>query len=115
MPLFKSQPSKDLCVVFHPDGTCEVTKVEMSSSESVVTESGMYAFDDMQKFTNIRGGNILYLAGTVDLDSRIEAANLRQLRKSTALKRMFEYDVKDKTEIMKFLPWLAIVLLILFK
>ncbi len=105
----------DICIVFHEDNTCEIQKVEESSSESILTKSGMYPFDDMQKFSNIAGSNLVYVAGTVDRESRIEAKNLRNLRRSTALQAMMRFDVKDKMDIFKFLPWIVIALLILFK
>lgn len=107
--------TKDVCIVFHEDGTCEMTRVEESSSEAIVTKSGMYEFDTMQKFMNIRGSNLIYIAGKVDLESRVEAQNLRNLRRSTALKRVFEFDVKDKTDYFKYVPYIIIAMLILFK
>lgn len=106
--------SKDIVVVFHEDNTCEVVKVKDQSAQAVTTEAGMYTIEDMGKYMNLRGGNLVYVAN-LDMPARMEAENLRLLRRSAALKRIFEYDVKDKPDYFKYVPYIIIVLLILFK
>lgn len=106
--------SKDVVVIFHEDHTCELVKVKDVSAESVLTESGMYPLDNMNKHMNLRGGNILYTAN-LDLPARIEAENLKTLRRSAALQRIFQFDVQDKTDYFKYVPYVIIIMLILFK
>lgn len=107
--------SKDKVLVFHEeDQTCEMLTVKDISDEAIETERGLYYLDAVKKSLDIRNGNLVYLVN-VDMPARVEAQKLVQLRRSTALKRMFEFDVKDKTEWAKYLPYAIIVLLILFK
>ncbi|MNW71049.1 hypothetical protein D3C74_506620 [compost metagenome] len=68
----------------------------------------------MKKFLDIRNGYLIYTV-SLDMPARMEAERLRQLRRSTAIKRMFEFNVKDKPDYFKYVPYVIIALLILFK
>lgn len=106
---------KDKVLVFSEDNqTCEMLTVKDISDEALETERGLYYLDAVTQRLDVKNGNLIYLVN-VDMPARVEAEKLRQLRRSTALKRMFEFDVKDKTDWMKFLPYIIIMLLILFK
>lgn len=104
----------DKVIVFNDDHTCEMVSVKDISDQAIETERGMFYLDQVTKHLDIRNGNLVYCVN-VDLPARVEAEKLKQLRRSTALKRMMEFDVKDKTDYMKLLPWIVIMLLILFK
>lgn len=106
--------SKDKVLVFHEDQTCEMLTVKDISDEALETERGLYYLNDVSQRLDVRNGNLVYLVN-VDMPAKMEAEKLRQLRRSTALKRMFEFDVKDKTDWMKYMPYIIIMLLILFK
>lgn len=107
--------NRDKVLVFcEEDQTCELLSVKDISDEALETERGLYYLDSVTQRLDVKNGNILYLVN-VDMPAKMEAEKLRQLRRSTALKRMFEFDVKDKTDWMKFLPYIIIILLILFK
>ncbi|RJG23297.1 hypothetical protein DQX05_13785 [Paenibacillus thiaminolyticus] len=106
--------TKDKMLVFNDDHTCELLQVEEISDQAVLTKRGMYDLSGVSKHIDTANGYILYVAN-VDMPARIEAAQLRQLRKSTALKRMFEFNVQDKPDFFKYVPYILIALLILFK
>lgn len=105
---------KDKCLIINEDQTCEYVNVQEVSDEAVLTDRGLFQLDQVSKFLDIRNGHLIYCAN-LDLPARIEAENLRQLRRSTALKRIFEFNVKDKPDYFKYVPYVIIVLLILFK
>lgn len=109
-----SGQKKDKVIVFNDDQTCEMVSVRDISDVAIETERGLFYLTDVTKHLDIRNGNLVYCVN-VDLPARVEAEKLRQLRRSTALKRMFEFDVKDKTDVMKFVPYIIIAMLILFK
>ncbi|OBZ15206.1 hypothetical protein A8L34_29555 [Bacillus sp. FJAT-27264] len=106
---------KDKLIIFH-EGTmeCEIVQVEDLSEETIQSKRGMYALDDVTKHLDIRNGNLVYMV-KADIPARVEAQKLRDLRRSVALKRMFEFNTKDGTDFKGFIPWIVIILLILFK
>ncbi|MNP50467.1 hypothetical protein D3C76_1447330 [compost metagenome] len=94
--------------------TCEMVNVKDVSDQALETESGLFYLTDVVQRLDIRNGNLIYLVN-VDLPAKIEAENLRQLRRSTALKNMFNFEVKNKMDMMVMMPWVIVIALILFK
>ncbi|PMS08591.1 hypothetical protein, partial [Trinickia caryophylli] len=78
------------------------------------TARGMFNFEETTKHIDIRNGGLVYMV-KADLPARIEAAKLRELRRSVALKRMFEFQIAKKFDFMGLIPWIIIFMLILFK
>ncbi|MEK3837936.1 hypothetical protein [Paenibacillus sp. FSL R7-0128] len=106
---------KDKAIIFHEEGqTCEIVNVEEVSNESIATPRGMYPLVNCTKHLDIRNGNLLYMVSAA-LPARVEAEKLMTLRRSVALKRMFEFQIKKKMDISAMAPWIIVVLLILFK
>lgn len=64
------------------------------------------------KFFNNQGG-LTYLVN-VDLPAKVEAENLKRLRRSVALARIFEYDRGKGINFMSLVPYIIIVLMIMF-
>ncbi|MNL24519.1 hypothetical protein D3C87_1459540 [compost metagenome] len=106
---------KDKLIIFH-EGTqeCEMVAVEDLSETMVQSKRGMFPLEDVNKYLDIRNGNLIYLA-SADIPASVEAVKLRELRRSVALKRMFEFNVKDGVDFKFYIPWIIIILLILFK
>ena len=105
---------RDKLLVFNQDHTVELLAVEEVSEEAILTKSGMYSIEGITKHIDTLNGYVLYVAN-VDLPAKIEANNLRQLRRSTALKRMLEFNIADKPDFFRWVPYIVIVMLILFK
>jgi hypothetical protein len=106
---------KDKLIIFHKDTQeCEIVAVEDLSEESIQSKRGMYPLTDVTKHLDIRNGNLVYMV-QADIPAAVEAVKLRDLRRSVALKRMFEFNVKDGVDFKFYIPWIIIVLLILFK
>lgn len=77
------------------------------------TKEGLYELDKCKKFYNETNGMIYYLIN-VDLPSKQEASNLKQLRRSAALNNLFKYDVKKPFDIVAFMPWIIILMMVIF-
>ncbi|AHM67483.1 hypothetical protein PPSQR21_038450 [Paenibacillus polymyxa SQR-21] len=106
---------KDKVLVFNDDDkTCELVSVKDVSAEAVATENGMYHLEDLDQRIDIRNGNVIYLA-KVDMPAKIEAEKLIMLRRSVALKRMLNFNVKDGIDWGKLFPYIIIIALIIFK
>lgn len=81
--------------------------------KDIETENGMYPLEDARKVYNESDGMIYYIFN-LDLPAKVEASNLKQLRRSSALSNIFNYDVKKEFDIFKFLPWIVILAMIVF-
>ncbi|MEC2986271.1 hypothetical protein P9Z41_12875, partial [Bacillus cereus] len=58
----------------------------------------------------------VYHIYNLEKPARIEAENLKMLRRSSALKGIFDFDTGKKPfDIIGFMPWVIIVLLAIFK
>jgi hypothetical protein len=69
--------------------------------------------DAVQYFDHTSGG--LHFFYQLDLPAKVEAQNLKMLRRDKAIANIFTFDINKQFDVMKFLPWVAIILLILFK
>lgn len=105
---------RDKLLIFNQDHTVEMLPVEEVSEQAVLTKKGMYQIETLTTHIDTLNGHVLYVAN-VDLPAKVEAENLRQLRKSTALKRMLEFNIEDKPDIFRWVPYFIIAMLILFK
>lgn len=75
---------------------------------------GFLPIDDAkQYFDHSTGG--LHFFYNLDLPAKLEANKLKMLRRDKALANMFNFEIDKQFDIFGFLPWLAIILLILFK
>lgn len=109
--------AKDKVIVFDAeDNTCETFLVKDVSDEAIETERALYYRSDanITQHLDIKTGSIIY---TVNLDkpAKQEASILKNLRRSTALKRLFEFNVADKPDYFKYVPYIIIALLIFFR
>lgn len=105
---------RDKILIFNEDHTVQMLQVEEVSDEAVLTKVGLFQLEKTKKYIDTQNGYILYVAN-VDLPAKMEAANLRQLRRSTALKRMLEFNIQDKPDMFRWVPYFIIAMLILFK
>jgi len=105
---------RDKILIFNEDSTVQMLQVEEVSAEAVLTKQGMYQIENLHKHIDTHNGYILYVAN-VDLPAKMEAANLVQLRRSAALKRMLEFNIQDKPDMFRWVPYFIIAMLILFK
>lgn len=82
-------------------------------ADQIESESGVYHLDDAKIYTDEWNGQIYY-SFHAELPARVEADKLKLLRRSNALQRVFDYQVSKPLDVFKFMPWIAIILLILF-
>lgn len=112
----KLKPTKHLVIVYADDGKSITIEPVLDYNEQVVeTATQVYHLEAAKTFVNhTNGGLIFTFAATIP--AMIEAANLKSLRRSISLKRVFEYDRDTgKLDVMKLMPWLVIILLAVFK
>lgn len=106
--------SKDQAIIFHGDNTLEIVDVLEADAEGVETKNALYPTSEASVYLNRTRGAMTYVYN-VCLPSRLEAEQLRNMRRSTVLKRAFDFKTDDKLDFMKVLPYLIIAMLIVFK
>lgn len=111
----KARLSKNRVLVFGDDNTITDQAVVDQNSECVETKNGIYHIEDCKTFIDAEKGGVVYIINAPQ-PAQVEAENLKKLRRSTALKRVFEFD-RSTGEFQwgKIMPWVVIVLLVLFK
>jgi len=112
----KNKKSKSNMRVLIFDQATKTISAEMGvniEADSIESESGMYHLSDADRYVDEWNGNIYYIYNA-SIPEKVEAAKLKQLRRSTALNRIFDYDRSKPLDLFKLLPWAVILVLILF-
>lgn len=81
---------------------------------SIEYDEGILDISDAKKYYDLNNSGMHYYFN-LDIPSKVEAMNLKMLRRSQALNNIFKYDRGKKFDLVGFMPWLIIVLLVLFK
>lgn len=114
MPKKRSQEYKNYTVsIIENDVITSYPVIDMVG-DSVEYDEGVLRIQDAKKFFDKNTGGIHYLFN-LDLPSVVEANNLKLLRRSTVINNLFKYDKAKKMDIMSFMPWIVVMLLIFFK
>ncbi len=110
-PVFKNCRA----TIFNQDGTCETYKVAdvIDGNHLELEHIVLNVSDSKQLFDTTTGGIHYYF--NMDMPAKVEANNLSVLRRSMAIKNLFSYDVAKNFDMFKLLPWVVIILLVLFK
>lgn len=82
-------------------------------ADQIESESGLYDLAHSKVYHDEWNGDTYYLFN-VDLPAKVEAANLKRLRRSAAISAMFSYDTKKSFDLFKFLPYVIIILMVMF-
>lgn len=110
----KKSLSKIKVLVFDEQrGSLQVHSGKELYADSIETDSGMYFLSDSKVYVDEWNGHTYYLFN-VDIPAQVEASNLKKLRRSVALNNLFDYDVKKVFDLFGFLPYLVIILMIIF-
>jgi hypothetical protein len=81
--------------------------------DSIEYEEGVLKLADASQYHDLKSGGVHYVFN-LDLPAKVEANNLKLLRRSSALKNIFQFDKNKKFDLVGFMPWIIIVLLVLF-
>jgi hypothetical protein len=115
MPKIKmNEDFKDYRVSIVNGDVIETFKVVDIYQNTLEHEAGVLPLSDGVKYYDLSHGGIHFLYN-VDLPAKVESENLKLLRRSTALKNIFAYDRNKKFDLIGLMPWLIIILLVLFK
>ncbi|MGD6840707.1 hypothetical protein ACQCVL_30425 [Bacillus thuringiensis] len=102
-------------LIIKEEGTCVVEQVISFDSEILETSTAMLPRENELRLLDDNHGYVYHIYN-LEKPARIEAENLKMLRRSSALKGIFDFDTGKKPfDIIGFMPWVIIVLLAIFK
>ncbi|MCM3738527.1 hypothetical protein M3215_22805 [Bacillus cytotoxicus] len=102
-------------LIFKEDNTCTVEQVISFDSEILETDTAILPRENEMRLLDDNNGYV-YHVFNLDKPARIEAENIKNLRRSSALKAMFDFDTGKKPfDLIGFMPWVIIALLAIFK
>lgn len=88
-------------------------KVKDIFAEEIETKTGVYPLKDCKRYFDENNNAITYFYN-MDLPAKIEAENLKKLRRSMAIGNILEFENKKPLDIMVLIPYLIILVLIIF-
>lgn len=102
-------------LVFNEElGSFNSEKVVQIAGDRLETENDLLPIDCSKKYVDESDGKLYYVFN-VDLPAKVESGSLKNLRRSTALQRIFDYDKQKPFDILSIFPWVIIIALIVFK
>jgi hypothetical protein len=100
-------------IIFNQDGTITTNKVYGIDGNMVETEEDFLRLEDAVKYHDITNGGFTYFYH-LDVPAKVESENLKNLRRSVALKNLFVYDREKGFDIFKLMPYMIAVCALLF-
>ena len=67
----------------------------------------MYTREDFEVYFNESNNTMTYIS-KIDIQGKIEANNLKKLRRSEAINNMFDYETTKQFDLMAFMPYIII-------
>lgn len=107
----KRQGDRLLCIF--DDGTVSIEDVIGIYGDELETSNRVLSVSELDKFVDVSG--CVFYATNLNVSSRIESENLKMLRRSIVLKNIFDYQGKKDMDVMKFLPWVIVLVAIIFR
>lgn len=102
-------------LIFNQDtGTVSAEDGVNILADTIETESGVLPLKDATRFLDEWNQKTYYMFN-VDIPAKVESENLKSLRKSVSLSRIFDYDKKKPVDLVKLFPYIVIIIMVVFK
>lgn len=80
----------------------------------IETEDNILELEGSIKYYDQTNGGFTYIYN-LDLPAKVEAENLKKLRRNTAINNLFKYDREKGLDIFKLMPWIITIVALIFK
>lgn len=88
--------------------TVSVENVKDVQGDSIESSTGLLHLNDADIYTDEWNGSIYYVYNG-DLPAKVEAENLKKLRRNAALSNIFNYSSAKPFDFMSLMPWVALI------
>ena len=90
----------------------EETITEITDNK-IETKQALYTREDFEVYFNESTNTMTYIS-KIDIQGKIEANNLKKLRRSEAINNMFDYETTKQFDLMAFMPYIIIIIMAIF-
>lgn len=90
----------------------EETIIEITDNK-IETKEALYTREDFDVYFNESNNTMTYIS-KIDIEGKIEANNLKKLRRSEAINNMFDYETTKQFDLMAFMPYIIIIIMAIF-
>jgi len=88
-------------------------EVKTILGNEIETKYGLYPKSDFEQYFDEDNNSIVYFS-KIDLNAKLEAENLKTLRRSSALNNLFNYETKKQFDLVAFMPYIIIIVMAIF-
>lgn len=103
-------------IIFNEEqNTCIVDRVIDVDADTIEAHGYILPMSDALVRVDPVHGNPVYIFNLMTVPAAVEAENLKKLRRSQALKNMFQFERNQSLNIAQLAPWIVVAALILFR
>lgn len=102
-----------IVLIDNDNKTFYTEEVKNNLGAEIETKYGLYPKSDFEQFFNEDDNTLTYITN-IDINAKLEAENLKKLRRSTALNNIFDYETKKQFDLMAIMPYLIIIIMAIF-
>jgi hypothetical protein len=110
----KKRVKSNNCVMIFSGDTVTIQDALALENGMLETEDDVLSVEGSKRFFDEKSGRVVHVYN-LDLPAKIEAENLKRLRRSSALANVFSFQKDKKLDMNKLLPWLVVLAVIIFK
>lgn len=102
-----------IILIDNENKTFYTEEIKNNLGNEIETKYGLYPKQDFEQFFDEDNNTIVYMTN-IDLTAKLEAENLKKLRRSSALNNLFDYETKKQFDLMAFMPYAIIIIMAIF-
>jgi hypothetical protein len=110
-----SNTGKNFAVVFYDNNQISVTPIIDIGADNIETKDAILHTGDAEIYVNNSQAGLVYVY-QANIPAMVEAENLKSLRRSVALRRVFDFDTSSGAfDLFKWIPYIIIIVMVLFR
>lgn len=114
IPSYAKNYKNHKVIIVNEDGSLTHHQVYGIDSGVIETDQALLEMADAKKYYDVTNAGFTYVFN-LDLPARVEAENLKKLRRNTAINNLMKYDREKSLDIFKLLPWIITALALICK
>lgn len=113
LPAYAKEYKNHKVIIVFEDGSMEQQQVWGIDNGTIETENDILKLDDCTKYYNRTHAGFTYVF-YMDLPAKVQAEELKELRRSKVIKNIMSYDRDQPFDIFKLMPWIITIVALMF-
>lgn len=88
-------------------------KIIEVTDNKIETKEALYTKEDFDIYFDETNNTLTYISN-IDITAKVEAENLKKLRRSEAINNIFDYETTKDFDLMAFMPYIIIIIMAIF-